>query len=163
MIIVEGPDNTGKTTLIQQLQDIFHLPSLRAGFHPQNPKDIHQYHYWAVTSPRQLILDRHPAVSDFIYTPILRPTEPELSSLDLIIRMLDRHYTIFALPPFNQVEKSYDERPQLKGTKENLRRIYQAYEKLLNDFEPNFLYDYTKPNAFTALTTHLTHYLARSS
>ena len=159
MVIVEGPDNSGKTTLIQQLQDEFHIPAMRSGMRPRYPEDISQYHYWAAAAPLPLILDRHPAISDYIYGPILRKATP--SSIEMILRCIDHHFVVLCLPPYETVSATYDDRPQLEGTKENLARIYQGYQNFGDDFSVDFIYDYNNEAALSALINQLTHYLAR--
>ncbi len=72
MIIIEGMDNTGKTTLIHQLSQQFKLPSARTGTYPRKVSDILNWHNRASAAPRTLILDRHPAISDLVYGPIIR-------------------------------------------------------------------------------------------
>ena len=161
MIIVEGIDNSGKSTLILQLQETFRIPAIRSGMRPTSQKDITHYHNWCAASPTPLILDRHPVISDQVYGLILRGYSPSNPSLAQLLRQ--DHFLVFCHPSFKVVSQSIHERDQMDGVEEQLHSLYIAYRDLMDQLEPDFIYDYTNPHSLPALVNQLTHYLARES
>ena len=160
MIIVEGCDNTGKSTLISTLQKTFNIPAIRSGMKSPTYQTMLEYHHWTAASPTPLVLDRHPVISDFIYGNLLRNGSE--SNPILLTSVLESSYVIFAQPPFHIVAHTIDERDQMSGVTDQLARIYAAYNTLFEAHEPDQIYDYTKPNALNALITNVAHYLEKT-
>lgn len=159
MIIIEGMDNTGKTTLIQQLQKEFKLPTARTGTYPRSLEDIIQWHNWANACPKQPIVDRHPAISDLVYGPIIR--DHTYSTQDEAFSARRHHFLVFCCPPLLTIRSTYADREQMAGTHDNLDRLYYAYQDLMMNLEPDFIYDFTNPRAFSALIAQLQPALRR--
>ena len=160
MIIIEGPDNSGKSTLIQSLSHQLKLPSAKTYRMPQTEEDIQRWHNWANAAPYPLILDRHPAISDCVYSPLVRNT-PGASSLRLANACRNEHYLIYCRPHWDTIAASYNEREQLEGTHEKLPDLIRSYDKLMEELDPNFIYNWENPKALPALITNLTHALER--
>ena len=153
MIVVEGCDNCGKTTLVETLAKEFHLPVIKS-YRPSSEDEIVNFHCWANAAPRMPIMDRHPAISDFIYGPILRGHTPSHQVLQR--RLFDNNPACFLILcdiGIDAIKASYHEREQLKGTHENLDILYERYLRLPIDFD--FVYDYHNPRALPALVSHL--------
>lgn len=160
LIIVEGPDNSGKSTLIQALASQLKLPMARTYRMPQTEEDIQRWHNWANAAPHPLILDRHPAISDLIYSPLVRNTTGS-SSLRLASACRNGHYLIYCRPHWDTIAASFHEREQLEGTHEKLHDLIRSYDNLMDEMDPNFIYNWENPKALPALVTHLTHALER--
>lgn len=158
MIIIEGPDNTGKTTLIDQLSKEFNLPTIKS-YRPPNLEAITRFHHWAKAAPVTPLMDRHPAISDLVYGPILR--DHTSSDPELVRSLRDQAYLVYCAPPLSTIQGSYLDRPQLEGTHENLEAIISEYESLMSTLEPDFIYDFTKPKAFKTLCSHIQRALRR--
>ena len=95
MIIVEGPDNSGKSTLIQALASQLKLPMARTYRMPQTEEDIQRWHNWANAAPHPLILDRHPAISDLIYSPLQQKYTADGKTVEVFIyRLPDSGWTL---------------------------------------------------------------------
>lgn len=159
MIIIEGMDNTGKTTLIEQLQKEFKLPSARTGTYPRKLEDITRWHNWCSACPRTLIVDRHPAISDLVYGPIIR--NHTCSTEGMAYHARNQNYLVFCDPTLPVIQKTYDDRDQMEGTHENLPKLYNAYQDLMRELEPDFIYDFTNPRALSALIRNITSALGR--
>jgi len=160
LIIIEGMDNTGKSRLAQHLAEQFRLPLAKTYRMPKSRDDIMTWHHWANACPHPMLLDRHPAISDLVYGPIVRNT-PSLSSLKLALSCRVDHYLIYCRPSTESVIRTYEEREQLPGSRENLHKLMQGYEKLMEELDPNYIYDWENPRALGVLSNHLTHSLER--
>lgn len=160
LIIVEGLDNSGKSTLVQSLAEALRLPMARIYRIPKSEDDILHWHHWANAAPYPLILDRHPSMSDYVYGPIVRNTNSH-SSLPLASQCRHGHYLIYCRPHWDTIERSYNEREQLEGTHDKLHALLSAYDRLMDELDPNFIYNWENPKALPALITNLTHALER--
>ncbi len=160
LIIVEGPDNSGKSTLIQALAAQLRLPMARTYRMPQTEEDIQHWHNWANAAPYPLILDRHSAISDLIYSPLVRNTSGA-SSLRLASACRNGHYLIYCRPHWDTIAATYNEREQLGGTHEKLTDLIRAYDNLMDELDPNFIYNWENERALPVLITNLTYALER--
>lgn len=147
LIIVEGLDNSGKSTLIESLSKDLRLPAARSNMIGPTTEQIEAYDNWLRAAPAQAaVTDRHPAISDLVYGPIIRGgTE---SSLDLALAYRNRPQTvlIYCCPPFHRIQDTFSEREQMKGTHESLPLLYNAYELVMNQLNP-LHYDWTASSA----------------
>ena len=73
IIIIEGPDGSGKSRFAEQLSEAINWPVLHNGGPPKDQEEIID----RVRKRNQLdntILDRHPIISENVYGPVLRGT-----------------------------------------------------------------------------------------
>ena len=156
MIIVEGPDGTGKTTLLTQLSNELNLPVLRSR-KPHTQTDIQMLNNWANACPFPILLDRHSSISDLVYGTIIR--EHTHSSIDLAFAHRNNNFLIYCRTAKPNIEAEQ----QMDGVVDHYPRIAAMYEQMMDHLEPDFIYDWTNPKAYPELITHLQHYLHRSS
>jgi len=160
MIIIEGMDNAGKSTLINQLSEHFKLPYAHA--HRSTAKSLEEaqrWHNWANACPKTLILDRHPNISDLVYGPIIRSTTA--MTKEAAYKARAKHYLVFCCPNIQTIKATYELRDQMQGTHENLIALYDAYQDLMMELEPDFIYDFTNPRSYPTLLRNLTSALER--
>lgn len=151
LILIEGMDNTGKTTLASKLGEL--LPSFKYYHHvkPHNRKEAMDNFSQILRESisTDLICDRLSTFSEPVYGTILRG-QPLLSDED-VNYMLDilvdsATVIIFCNPPIEAVLKTIGVRDQMEGVEENCKKLYEAYQKLfggkLND-DDYIVYDYT--------------------
>lgn len=139
MVIVEGMDNTGKSTLVQLLAEEFKLCKVATYCKPKSLEMIHDYDFWLNLSPQPVIMDRHPAISDLIYGESLRGMS-YISEKESLAWAKD-HLIIYCRPDLDKIQETFDERPQMRGVKENLLRLltfYETYMEVVN----HVLYDH---------------------
>jgi hypothetical protein len=158
MIILEGMDSTGKTTLIHKLASGFNLPIIKS-YKPKNMDDIKEFHAYAIMSPRTPLLDRHPAISDLVYGPICRGQTP--SSIELAIHCTENKFLVYCDPGYSAILDTLNNEEQMVGVHTHSHELYQSYHELMEQLSPNFIYDWRNPRSLSALITNLTHYLAR--
>lgn len=147
MIIVEGPDGAGKTTLINQLMK--DIPGLERGPRASRSKEgpVDSVGEWArqdVASwaDRPLaIYDRHPLISETIYGPTLRggmdPHTLSLLGSGTYQTFLTNSLVIFCLPldrgvVIRNVETDPDS--QMSGVRENAGILWDKYRLKFQEF-----------------------------
>lgn len=138
-IIVEGPDGAGKTTFIQELQH--HLPGME--IHPRfctsrgGPvADLAEEVFRDVgTKPTHFIYDRHPVISEYIYSTAIPGRGIRDAFLgDTMGRIRNRvaHHslTIWCLPPLLEVMRNVERNraDEMPGVVDNIARIYEQYQ-----------------------------------
>lgn len=166
MIIIEGCDNTGKTTLGHRLVDDIHGVYV-TNKQPRKRELMIPYmkEMFLLSAKMPLILDRWPAISEPIYGPILRG-ESALEEDAVVVANHILTWTnplvIYCRPPLDKVLGSIDERDQLPGVVENAEKIYHQYDEAMwrfsQDYRPVLIYDYTRdlyPEILNHVKTHL--------
>lgn len=166
MIIVEGPDGAGKSTLVKNL--LARYPNMREG--PRGTKDRSLLYTVAVPDTfgainrairatggvcmkggrRDLCIWDRLYFSEMVYAPIAdRPCEFSPGQQDLINSLLETIGCpiILCLPPLEVVKANAMAAEQMKGVKENIEGIWRAYDDLYYVMpDQTTVYDYTKPD-----------------
>lgn len=153
MIIVEGPDGAGKSTLVEQLCEEF--PQLTVGERGTNDRSklfevTKQDTYTALAGAVKG--DQYPKIwdrlffSEMVYAPIVGRdcefTVEEQNFIRRIMRTLGCP-VIACLPPFDAVLNNAMSTEQMDGVKENLESIYSTYLTVFKDMPWVIWYDYT--------------------
>lgn len=142
MIILEGPDGGGKTTLLKRLCEDTRLPA-----HPRASDSltgpVADLYGWTKNdlktwdSQPLSIYDRHPLTSEHIYGPTVRGQarpgfemkNKELAYLRRFFR--DHILLIVCLPPIGVVRENITNDPnQMRGVVENIDYIYDCYRMM---------------------------------
>jgi len=167
MIIVEGADGCGKTTLCNQLQRDFDLGierPQRGGEMPIVP--VRNRVYRALS---KAIKGHQPAkiydrlyLSELVYGRMLRD-KVEFSAFEQLyindlLKAL-RCPVIICKVDFDVAHDNLAKQPQLWGVEENYRKIYHAYEQyhVVNPGATH--YDYTEPNGYKKVSDEIAEYL----
>lgn len=138
MILVEGLDNTGKTTLVQDLCNRYPVLTSRPSI--GNKHDLDQIKAAAFeeaygSMPYLLVADRSRIISEWIYNPVLNAREPAYD-FDMWLFMLKGFvqkplYVIHCWRDLDNIRSSFDERDQLGGVAEHLPELAQKYEHVM--------------------------------
>lgn len=154
MIVVEGPDGAGKSTLVQTLCDQF---GFTVGTRATKNRDelykvTRQDTYCAIAedlrgdSPLPKIWDRL-FWSELVYADLVRrPIEFGMQEQYVIKKVLAiTSFTVVCLPPFDTVLKNVSEsKHEMEGVREKIQKIYTAYPKAFLHFPGHLVYyDYT--------------------
>ena len=181
MIIVEGPDNSGKSTLIKNLAKDFKLRTLKCSRHgpPIDGNDNYQRTQEIIERAlkfpdNNIIVDRISLIGEEIYGPILRGKNlwveyPEKKrNLWNSLRCLNTFF-IYCRPPNNKVLdlsthelKKYDTKEHVLSVSINKDLIVNTYDNYFAFWEGNynfFKYDYTNPVDYQQLKYRLKEYL----
>lgn len=162
MIIVEGPDGAGKTTLIKELVKVTGLP-VAPRVVSKDTEALVDLPTWVDDNLQagfqNLIFDRHRLISEPIYGPILRVEQQEgFSSFSRVVDWVFKFYNlnpiiIYCLPPLSEVRKNLKDDQDNKAVVGRIDSIYAAYvAKAANDLRHSsrvFYYDYTAHDAMS--------------
>lgn len=157
MIIVEGPDGAGKTTLIKALQKRFDLP-VASRVVSKDTEALLDLQHWVdqnlAIGFQPCIFDRHRLISEPIYGPILRDrAQPGFDNIAWLTPRLRLLYwkvqpiIIYCLPSINTVRNNVTEDDDNKVVYGRIDSIYSAYvAKIAMDRAmsngPVYLWDY---------------------
>lgn len=152
MIIAEGPDAAGKTTLIKTLVKELKL-SVHARHCSSEDGPIDDLFNWAHTDvatwelQKTSIYDRHPYISEFIYAGLLRGGVAEeflsITAQQDIDKMQRMGLVIFCIPSLETIAKNIGVNEQMSGVAENVENLYWAYREAHANWKGNkIFYDY---------------------
>lgn len=158
MVIVEGPDGAGKSTLIADLMERFKI-STAPRVVSKDAEAMVDLKVWVEQNIAEgfqyKIFDRHRLISEYIYGPLLRKEQqPGFTDLAWSTVMLHRLYTtvepivIYCLPPLEVVRANVLRDPENKVVAEHIDAMYAAYvHRIALDtvYRPfhTVVYDYT--------------------
>lgn len=139
MIILEGPDGGGKTTLLEDLREQY--PSIpvhdRASSSGADGGPVVDLFDWVLidvptwSSQELSFYDRHPLVSEYIYGPIIRGTmDPRFHTTPHLRRLMRRALTIVCLPPLEVVRASVSAERDMSGVTTHIDAIWHSYASL---------------------------------
>jgi GTPase SAR1 family protein len=153
MIIVEGPDGAGKTTLVDSLVGDLMLDKGKRATKDRNKlyEVTRQDTYTALAKgvkghKKPLIWDRL-FFSEMVYSPLVgRACEFSAEEQVFVKKILSTLACpiIMCRPTLDVVEKNVLEADQMEGVKENVRGIYNAYGSVAEDMPWLIWYDYTE-------------------
>jgi hypothetical protein len=150
-LVVEGPDGSGKTTLVRYL-------SAQTGLHPVKlsqaltgpVEDLCLETSRYLLSPDRHLFDRHPLFSELIYGHIIRgEVKPGFDDFNWIVwateKLSERLKTlIVCLPPLSIVKQNLAKSPQMPGVEEHIEQIYDRYVDLVEfEWKDVIVYDYS--------------------
>lgn len=168
MIIVEGPDGSGKSTLIKQLSDRYDL-QVNERVVSKDGAPMTDLKLWVERNLAQgfqyKLFDRHRLISEFVYGPVFRKEQkPEFLDLTWSSIMLQTMYNdvqpviIYCLPPLEVVTANIIESGE-KNTfvLEHIDAMYMAYvHRIALDWSNHggrvVVWDYTRDFIVEAMT-----------
>lgn len=149
MIIVEGFDNSGKTTLVRQLSEDCKLLVMNNRRRPKSREDVIDYVDMVIPIANRfpVILDRFAPISEPIYGPICRDshllTEDDVSQCLLSVARNRRKHQdggnnsaaliIYCRPKDSTVLGFKPEIPQMDGVIEKAQELLMAYDKSMKE------------------------------
>lgn len=178
MIVVEGCDGTGKTTLVNSLVQDLHL---NVGLRGTANRDelyrvTRQDTYTALSTAvlghegteGPLIWDRLGPFSDPIYARVrsrdVAFTVDELKFCESIFKVL-RCPVILCSVPLEVAEANQEQSHQMEGVSDNFKYIWEMYNTLRNrmlETYPNFfVYDYRMPGAWEEVVARVRTYIEK--
>lgn len=144
IVVVEGPDGAGKTTLIKNLRhatDRYYVTLLNSG-PPGNVLNVQCITNWIermAIGRVPLICDRLSLISEPIYGELLRDQNILKDSYtvddikDFLLRNVER--VIYCRPPTSVILRSLNSEPQLKGVPDHISAIAHKYDYTMKMIE----------------------------
>lgn len=135
MIIIEGPDNSGKSTLGAQLTKKLNIPTIHSAKpDPAWTQEEALRHALDSHLPKDAILDRTYTISELVYGPICRGGSAlgdlHFNALrDLYSRS---HLIIYCRPPLEKILDNQG-RDQMDGVIENHQKLVERYDEVMYD------------------------------
>lgn len=150
IVVVEGSDGAGKTTLIERAREgqrERYFLTVRASRYPPNLKTAFQYLQW-VKHQRDfdVLLDRIHFISDRVYGPLLR-NEDLFKDLPLDFGLREAAVIIHCRPPLETILANVAKTNQMVGVSDHTREIVARYDALMGRLKSIgrrvVTYDYT--------------------
>jgi hypothetical protein len=137
MIILEGPDGGGKSTLAKQLAVLWDLP-IAERVVSKDTEAMIDLKAWTEENVRNMgplqVYDRHRLISEPIYGPILRAGRPQpgFESLGWLSAMTQEFYRhqpiiIYCIPPLEVVMENLRDDPDNEVVRDQIQSIYALY------------------------------------
>lgn len=146
MIIVEGCDNTGKTTLIQKLKERFPqlevVPKWTGPRGPGSMKKMWDHMMTYLTrnpdETKYLVFDRFPLISELVYGPVIRKhIEFSREQIEQATELLKKHFplVIYCRRDPEAILANFEEREQMEGVRENVKALIDQYNRVLCELD----------------------------
>lgn len=133
MIIIEGHDNSGKSTLGKHIADRVGLLDIKESEGPPKyPNEMNERVLsYALCKPRTLFV-RHPCVSELIYGPLIRPNQPKPIMDELIESFYATSHLFIYCDPLDRGLQEHNVKPG--ETAEHLTGVALQYAKILGQY-----------------------------
>jgi hypothetical protein len=172
VIVLEGPDGGGKTTLLRQLVSMYpnipvHSRASSSGVAGGPVANLYEWAVLDVQSWRRKPLhfyDRHPFVSEYVYGPTCRGIMDDRFHTTRLRRSFARDaLLIVCLPPLEAVRASVSAERDMVGVSTHIDAIWHLYASLRATWtHPAGLlfYDYTR-DTIHRLVPHINAHVTR--
>lgn len=161
MVVVEGMDNTGKTTLMKKLESLMGISGHMSNGRPHSIEEMFTRMEGYLSQPGISLHDRIHCISDQIYGPIVRKENPFLTPRGGRIFQEFKKIKpviIYARPPREMIF-DFGTRDQMPGVIDNSVRLLNAYDELIqNMIHEGFdilVYDYTDKLSYQELQEYI--------
>ena len=147
-IIVVGMDNTGKTTLVNQLKEFYKCESIKSPGPNYTRQEMIDEIKKDLDLPNKVILERFSILEELVYGNVLRNhSKFRLDDMDWI---RDYDFIIVYCRPEDEVIYNFGDREQMTGVIEEKEKLVEAWDNLIIDLARiGFViipYDWTKMN-----------------
>lgn len=153
MIIIEGPDNSGKSTLVRELAQRLQPCHVAHSSGPTRSVDemfkkVRRFNHLYVNT--KSLVDRWPVISESVYGPVLREESMIAGSRFLDDLQRSRVPIIYCRPPMNtlmslenhQVRKE-ESSGHIEGVNRNQEKLVNAYDEFMVTMPNTIYYDWT--------------------
>jgi len=174
LIVIEGCDGSGKSTLVKSLSEDLDLPSYHKA-RPGTAEEVESRMNEVIAySDGPAIWDRVPIISEQIYGPVLRGVNVIAHKADALMNLFLARgpLIIFCRPPTPVMmshkleQKAHDTDKHIASVAANYHKLIDAYDSLMGDLRIRSdgraqfkLYDYTQPLAYERIKGYCIRYL----
>ena len=147
-IIVVGMDNTGKTTLVNQLKEFYKCESIKSPGPNYTRQEMIDEIKKDLDLPNKVILERFSILEELVYGNVLRNhSKFRIDDMDWV---RDYDFIIVYCRPEDEVIYNFGDREQMTGVIEEKEKLVEAWDNLMIDLARiGFViipYDWTKMN-----------------
>lgn len=145
MIILEGPDGSGKTTLGRRLSELHGIPMVKRDKQDAYLWSMSELSSWSLSGLR--IYDRFALVSEYIYGPLRRKgIQPEFElgyqpTEEMMERFIQDSLIIYCRPPTQTIVRNVKETAQPQDIQPITLEVIKAYDNWFSHV-PHKLFDY---------------------
>lgn len=165
MIVVEGVDNTGKTTLIKRLMRCFPQLEYVKSLGPATEREMIDFvmKYFEMKDNKNIIFDRFPLIVESVYGPVVRDAckihHDRIVKLDKLFRR-QRPLIIYCDRSLEDILKTFHEREQMEGVEDKIEALKAYYELRLSFFtDCTVRYNYSKVGDYVKVKWQVDKYL----
>lgn len=144
-IVIIGMDNTGKTTLVNNMKNILNIKSIKSPGPDFTKEEMYNEVITNLSREELVILERFAIIEEIIYGEILR-NAPKFNFEDLM-QIEEKYHPIFIYcRPKKKDVFNFGERDQMEGVIERSEKLLEGFDNLYNkmiqkDFDI-FRYDF---------------------
>lgn len=154
LIILEGADGSGKTSLANKIRKEVeeYMLFLRSNGAPHHVGQLADVIGWVSEIPYRIpvIQDRNPVISEYIYGPIIRGKCMHGLTFDQMARMFRKSMIIYCRPSYSALAAGMRQEVQMEGVALNHKEIVRAYDQLIGQFRETDMsvipFDFTGPS-----------------
>lgn len=156
MVIVEGPDNSGKSTLVSMLEKELDIKATHSGGPANTEAEIIERMDRIQTKVFDKVLfDRVPCISDQVYAHVLRGGSPFEKTKHLKRLIMHEPLIIYCRPPTHiliklddHVVKAHETVEHVEAVKANRHKLIKRYDDLMKDI-PHIFFDWTATSSYS--------------
>jgi len=166
IIICEGPDNSGKTSLIKRLAPEMGLEVRHSASHLRGSGELIDWVDKELDTKfvKPPIYDRFPLISEQVYGPILRGH----NVFEGLYKGWAKDYQpliIYCRPSLNRLLRFNPNIPQMDGVKDHAKQLVEAYDAIMGGLRHKawgiVRYDYADMESYAKVKTTVSCYIDR--
>lgn len=144
-IVIIGMDNTGKTTLVNDMKNILNIESIKSPGPDFTKEEMYEEIITDLSKEELVILERFAIVEEMIYGEILRHNAK--FNFEDLMQIKEKYNPIFIYcRPKKENVLDFGDREQMEGVIEQSKKLLEAFDNLYNRMIQNefdiFRYDY---------------------
>ena len=144
-IVIIGMDNTGKTTLVNDMKNILNIESIKSPGPNFTKEEMYEKIITDLSKEEVVILERFAIVEEMIYGEIIRHNSK--FNFEDLMQIKEQYNPIFIYcRPKKENVFNFGDREQMEGVIEQSKKLLEAFDNLYNRMIQNefdiFRYDY---------------------
>lgn len=176
MLIVEGADNSGKTTLVRRLAEEVRLLLIANKHKPRTKSQAFEFLNLAIPLSKRFptIFDRWSPISEMVYGPVIRG-QAILTEHDVDVARAApllagiKPMIIYCRPDDETIRGTIRDRNQMTGVPERINQVIKAYDRVIDHWAhtptnsyPTIRYDYRDPEAYEFIRDRVTLHFSKT-
>lgn len=144
-IVIIGMDNTGKTTLVNDMKNILNIESIKSPGPNFTKEEMYEKIITDLSKEKVVILERFAIIEEMIYGEIIRHNSK--FNFEDLMQIKEQYNPIFIYcRPKKENVFNFGDREQMEGVIEQSKKLLEGFDNLYNKMIQNefdiFRYDY---------------------